>query len=89
MTADEENRHIIDPFDEVISLEPGGTVLDNDRSGGGSGSIDMALPRALGPDSYEAVLTTPAGEDITLTMTPRWTTPDGRTLTLPGKEDAA
>ena len=89
LTADEENRHIIDPFDEVISLEAGGTVLDNDRSGGGSGSIDMALPRALGPDSYEAVLTTPAGEDITLTMTPRWTTPDGRTLTLPGKEDAA
>ena len=53
LTADEENRHIIDPFDEVISLEPGGTVLDNDRSGGGSGSIDMALPRALGPTAMK------------------------------------
>lgn len=76
------------PILEIILLEKGASFISNDCNGGTSGSIEQTLSRYVGPDGYEATLHTPTDETISVPLTARYTTPDGRTLTLPGKEDA-
>ena len=89
LTEKESSKtHAAQPIFETIQLEGGASVTENDCHGGVSGSIEQTLSHYVGPDGYEAALHTPTDETLSIPLTSRYTTPDGHTLTLPGKEDA-
>lgn len=72
--------------DTLPLLQEGETTAYFWESGGASGSIEQELQRFIAPDFYTVTVQKGAGEPFQISLTPRYTTPDGGTFTLDGEE---
>ena len=73
-------------FDTIPLLKQGETYTASAGSGGGSGGLGADMEEVAGPDFYTVTVQKGAGESFQIPLTPRYTTPDGRTFTLDGEE---
>ena len=73
-------------FDTIPLLKQGETYTASAGSGGGSGGLGADMEEVAGPDFYTVTVQKGAGEPFQISLTPRYTTPDGGTFTLDGEE---
>lgn len=78
-----------DPIDLTRTLHPGSSRQNIEGNGGTSGNLGGDLSYFLGPDAFRATLSVDGGEEQTLILTRTYTTPDGGSYTLSGKEMAS
>ena len=72
--------------DTLPLLQEGETTAYFWESGGASGSIEQELQRFIAPDFYTVTVQKGAGEPFQISLTPRYTTPDGGAFTLDREE---
>lgn len=73
-------------FDTIPLLKQGETYTASAGSGGGSGGLGADMEEVAGPDFYTVTVQKGAEEPFQISLTPRYTTPDGGTFTLDGEE---
>ena len=72
--------------EDDLTLAPGESVAE---SVSGPGGFDWRVePLCIGPDRFTVTLTGEDGAEITVPLTPRYTTPDGGSFSLRGEEGA-
>ena len=73
-------------FDTIPLLKQGETYTAPAGSGGGSGGLGADMEEVAGPDFYTVTVQKGAEEPFQISLTPRYTTPDGGAFTLDGEE---
>ena len=73
-------------FDTIPLLKQGETYTASAGSGGGSGGLGADMEEVAGPDFYTVTVQKGAEEPFQISLTPRYTTPDGGAFTLDGEE---
>ena len=73
-------------FDTIPLLKQGETNTASAGSGGGSGGLGADMEEVAGPDFYTVTVQKGAEEPFQISLTPRYTTPDGGAFTLDGEE---